>query len=168
MMNVFYLRLSLASLLAPNAAAATQTQSDVIIIGAGAAGMSAAKTLLARDPSLAITILEATDRIGGRVKTVQLGDTRVEMGAEEHYGQDGGNPVYDALTKKYPGIYREKGWDGSTVYAMPPYSPGGALGTCGTVSYGTQTGLSNNCADDPDWTTFIRIWPWSYVSHHRK
>jgi cation diffusion facilitator CzcD-associated flavoprotein CzcO len=67
MMNVFYLRLSLASLLAPNAAAATQTQSDVIIIGAGAAGMSAAKTLLARDPSLAITILEATDRIGGRV-----------------------------------------------------------------------------------------------------
>jgi ribulose 1,5-bisphosphate synthetase/thiazole synthase len=44
MMNFLYLRLLLASLLVPNTAA---TQSDVIIIGAGATGMSAAKTLLA-------------------------------------------------------------------------------------------------------------------------
>ncbi len=115
-----------------------------------------------------ITILEATGRIGGRVKTVQLGDTRVEMGAEEHYGPDGGSPVYDALNVKYPDIYQEQGWSGSIVYAMPPDSPGGALGTCGTISYGPETGLAKNCANDPDWRTYNGIWSWSYVSHHWK
>ena len=100
------------------------------------------------------------------MKTVQLGDTRIEMGAEEHYGPDGGNPVYNALNVKYPGIYREQGWNGSIVYAMSPNSPGGALSTCGTISYGPETGLAKNCADDPDWRTYNGIWSWSYVSHH--
>lgn len=41
----------------------------VIVVGAGIAGCTAAKTLV--DSGIHnITVLEATDRIGGRVKTV--------------------------------------------------------------------------------------------------
>ncbi len=70
---------------------ASAVQSDVIIVGAGPAGMSTAKTLLERDPTTTITILEATDRIGGRVRTTQL-------------GADGNNPVHVALVAEYPDI----------------------------------------------------------------
>jgi len=141
---------------------AAKNQSDVIIIGAGPAGMSAAKTLLERDPSVTITILEATDRIGGRVKTVQLGDSRVEMGAEEHYDSKGGNPVYQALTAAYPGIY-EDAFPGSVVYAMPSDSDPSMASpedTCGTITYGANAGVPKNCADDLAWENFIGIWDW--------
>ena len=157
-MNFFYLHLPLAVLLAPNALAG-----DVIIIGAGAAGMSAAKKLLDLDPSVQITILEATDRVRGRVKTVQLGDTRVEMGAEEHYDrivwQEKSNPIYEALTTTYGDIYQSATLF-SYVYAMPP----NPSSTCGTISYGAGTGLAKNCADDSDWKKFIGIYDWYWVS----
>lgn len=60
---------------------------DVIVIGAGAAGLAAAAAL--RDAGLAVIILEARDRIGGRMFTVQ--DSRcnapVELGAEFIHGR---------------------------------------------------------------------------------
>jgi len=133
------------------------TQCDVIIIGAGAAGMSAAKTLLQRDPMCTIKILEATEDIGGRVKTMQLGDSRVEMGAEEHYGPKGGNLVYQDLTAAYPGIYKDA-FPGSVIYAMPG-KPKPEEGTCDTITYG-ENGVSKNCADDLAWEKFIGIWDW--------
>jgi hypothetical protein len=169
-MNFFHLHLHLSTaiLLASHMVAATN---DVIIIGAGAAGMSAAKTLLERNASLAITILEATDRIGGRVRTIQLGDTRVEMGAEEHYGAKGGNPVYEAVTARYgtniyvDGDLRTGPVTGSIVYAMPPFAGSSDLGTCGTITYGTGI---KNCADDQAWKTYIGLWDWYWVRHHRR
>lgn len=41
---------------------------DILVIGAGAAGLGAAKVL--RATGLAVTVLEATDHIGGRARTV--------------------------------------------------------------------------------------------------
>jgi protoporphyrinogen oxidase len=43
----------------------------VVIVGAGFAGLTAARTLLDRAPpgSVSVTILEATDRVGGRART---------------------------------------------------------------------------------------------------
>jgi len=43
----------------------------------------AAKILI--DDGYDVLIIEATDRIGGRVKNQNLGDIRVELGAGEHY-----------------------------------------------------------------------------------
>lgn len=43
-------------------------ETDVVVIGAGAAGLSAAKTLVAS--GFSVTVLEAMDRIGGRAFTV--------------------------------------------------------------------------------------------------
>src|SRR3954447_22002265 len=58
---------------------------DVIIIGAGAAGLAAARDLAARR----IAILEARDRIGGRIHTLHPTDLAlpIELGAEFVHGE---------------------------------------------------------------------------------
>lgn len=48
-------------------------QPRIVVIGAGLAGLSAAKALL-ESGFTDVTVLEATDRIGGRVQSVQLGE----------------------------------------------------------------------------------------------
>jgi len=59
---------------------------DVIVIGAGAAGMAAALELAAA--GLSVSILEARDRIGGRIFTQRdrFVDTPIELGAEFIHG----------------------------------------------------------------------------------
>uniref|UniRef100_A0A8C9LAE6 Spermine oxidase n=1 Tax=Pavo cristatus TaxID=9049 RepID=A0A8C9LAE6_PAVCR len=51
-------------------------QPRIVVIGAGLAGLSAAKALL-ESGFTDVTILEATDRIGGRVQSVKLGKSSV-------------------------------------------------------------------------------------------
>ena len=75
--------------------AKADTASDVIVVGAGSAGLYAAKTL--QNLGYEVVVLEATDRIGGRVKSAVLGDMRVELGAEEHYLALGEKPVWPAM-----------------------------------------------------------------------
>jgi monoamine oxidase len=59
---------------------------DVLVIGAGAAGLAAARTLAQR--GLRVAILEARDRIGGRIYTLPTdGGPPVELGAEFVHGQ---------------------------------------------------------------------------------
>ena len=58
---------------------------DCIVIGTGAAGLSAAVTL--KDAGKDLIVLEARDRLGGRVHTVPLSDgTPVEHGAQMVHG----------------------------------------------------------------------------------
>jgi monoamine oxidase len=60
---------------------------DVVIIGAGAAGLAAARDL--NDAGLDVAILEARDRIGGRIFTVREPETSIpiELGAEFVHGR---------------------------------------------------------------------------------
>ena len=59
---------------------------DVIVIGAGAAGLAAARTLTAA--GLDVLVLEARDRIGGRIYTVHVpGLPPIELGAEFIHGR---------------------------------------------------------------------------------
>lgn len=62
---------------------------DVLIVGAGAAGLAAARVLTAA--GLRVAILEARDRIGGRILTAHqsvpgLGRVPIELGAEFVHG----------------------------------------------------------------------------------
>lgn len=54
-------------------------EADVVVIGAGAAGIAAARTLLAA--GLSVAVVEARDRIGGRALTVSLRGHPVDLGA---------------------------------------------------------------------------------------
>jgi len=54
---------------------------DVIVVGAGAAGLETARRLLAR--GLRVIVLEARDRLGGRVLSTTLATgTRIDLGAQ--------------------------------------------------------------------------------------
>jgi phytoene dehydrogenase-like protein len=63
------------------------TDCDVVIVGAGVAGLAAACTLARAGRN--VRCLEATDRVGGRILTVHdpLAPLPVELGAEFVHGQ---------------------------------------------------------------------------------
>lgn len=51
---------------------------DVVIVGAGAAGIGAARTLAGR--GLDLLVVDALDRIGGRAHSIRFGDWAVDLG----------------------------------------------------------------------------------------
>jgi monoamine oxidase len=59
--------------------------SEVLIIGAGMAGLTAARTLAGAGVS--VTVLEARNRVGGRILTQRIGDDTIELGAEFIHGR---------------------------------------------------------------------------------
>ena len=63
----------------------TNTSSDIIIVGAGAAGLMAAKELA---PHFRVTVLEARGEPGGRIRTTcRAGKKHIEQGAEFVHGR---------------------------------------------------------------------------------
>ncbi|MCJ8209338.1 FAD-dependent oxidoreductase [Mucilaginibacter sp. RS28] len=58
--------------------------SDIIIVGAGAAGLMAARTLAKAGKQ--VLVLEARDRIGGRAHTIEVAGQAIELGAEFVHG----------------------------------------------------------------------------------
>ncbi|BBN02833.1 polyamine oxidase [Marchantia polymorpha subsp. ruderalis] len=87
---------SVVSLMALQAAAEMIT-TDVIIIGAGASGITAAKTL-ADQGVTDFVMLEATDRVGGRVRNADFAGGKVELGANWVEGVNGPGPVNPVWT----------------------------------------------------------------------
>lgn len=63
---------------------------EVVVIGAGMAGLMAATTLADRD----VVVLEASQRAGGRVDTVRKGDYWINVGTQF---TEGTGPLIDAL-----------------------------------------------------------------------
>lgn len=81
----------MAALAATPARAATAAGKSVIVIGAGLAGLTAARRLLAGGAK--VTLLEARDRIGGRIWTSHAWpDMPIDLGASWIHGQEG-NPL---------------------------------------------------------------------------
>jgi monoamine oxidase len=61
------------------------TTVDVVVIGAGMAGLTAARAL--SEAGLKVLVVEAQDRIGGRIWTRHVGDEAIELGAEFVHGR---------------------------------------------------------------------------------
>ena len=58
---------------------------DVVVIGAGMAGLTAARALA--EAGLKVLVVEAQDRIGGRILTRHIGEEAIELGAEFIHGR---------------------------------------------------------------------------------
>lgn len=54
----------------------------MVVVGAGISGLAAAHELLARRPDAEVTVLEGSDRIGGKLRRVEVGGVVVDVGAE--------------------------------------------------------------------------------------
>lgn len=68
-------------------------RSKVVVIGAGVAGLTAASKLY-QSGQVEVCVLEASERVGGRMHTVTMGETKVEFGASWIHGTVG-NPIFD-------------------------------------------------------------------------
>ncbi|OUS96821.1 NAD(P)/FAD-dependent oxidoreductase [Rhodococcus sp. NCIMB 12038] len=66
---------------------------EVVVVGAGMAGLTAATTL---SPKADVVVLESTDRVGGRVETVRQGDYWVNVGTQF---TEGTGTLIDALDR---------------------------------------------------------------------
>ena len=128
---------------------AENTAHDVIVVGAGSAGLYAAKNLIA--DGYDVLIIEATDRIGGRVYSRTLGQTRIEMGAEEHYATNS-NPVWPAIRGQYGTSIYVNAYQGIEAYSMD-----GGTNTCWYKSSATR-----DCSDDPDVVQANEVYNWSW------
>ena len=122
------------------------TTNDVVVVGAGSAGLYAAKTL--QNLGYDVLIIEATNRIGGRIKSATLGDMRVELGAEEHYLALGKNPVWPAMRNQYGDDVYTDPYQGVTVYSMD-----NGEGTCWTAPVAI-----NACSYDSDIDLLSDFW----------
>jgi len=60
-------------------------ESDILIIGAGIAGLTAGRALA--EAGLQVMLVEARDRIGGRILSHRVGDDAIELGAEFVHGR---------------------------------------------------------------------------------
>ncbi|KAL5280241.1 hypothetical protein ACFFRR_004298 [Megaselia abdita] len=74
------------------------TNAKIVIIGAGASGITAATKLLSYGFKN-VLILEAQDRIGGRIYTVPFGDNFIDLGAQWCHGEKD-NIVYELVKDK--------------------------------------------------------------------
>ncbi|XP_011688273.1 PREDICTED: polyamine oxidase-like [Wasmannia auropunctata] len=75
----------------------TTKETKIVIVGAGAAGIAAASRLSQRGVN-DFVILEANDRIGGRIYTKDFGENVVDLGAQWVHGQIG-NVVFELASK---------------------------------------------------------------------
>jgi protoporphyrinogen/coproporphyrinogen III oxidase len=54
----------------------------VVVIGAGITGLTAAYRLVTAEPALDVVVLDADERVGGKIRSVAVGETRVEAGPD--------------------------------------------------------------------------------------
>lgn len=86
---------------------------SVIVVGAGIGGIAAARALY--DASIQVTVLEARDRIGGRVCTDYTFGFPVDLGASWLHGVCNENPLAPLIGRLGLPLYRTSG-DNSVLY----------------------------------------------------
>jgi len=138
----------------------TVLKKRVIIVGAGIAGIAAAREIL-KDDRFDVVILEGSNRAGGRMLTRSIDKTPVEFGATFIHGAGEHNVIYQ-LAKHYgmiPDNRREHSerWDKSTLSAV--FTNGESISSEVVMKY---WGIFSNLADDMEGTNNSSTWASMY------
>ncbi|GBF93957.1 hypothetical protein Rsub_06206 [Raphidocelis subcapitata] len=120
----------------PAAAAAEQQAADVIVVGAGIAGLAAAKELAAS--GLRVVVLEARNRTGGRLHSVPTAaGGRVDLGAMWAHGWNESHPLRPLISALGLNVSRKQNYNSGAIF-----QPGG--GRSSFLSYAqVQRGWTN-------------------------
>ena len=113
-MRVYFLVMACVSLLgcaSKESTVAQETVERVIVIGAGASGLTAARIL--QDNGIDVVVLEARNRIGGRTFTDDVAGASVDLGGAWIHGPKG-NPLASML-EAYGIPYEKHGYSISVV-----------------------------------------------------
>ena len=94
---------------------------SVVIVGAGVSGLTAAREL--KDAGLEVVVLEARDRVGGRIWSEALGGGVVDLGAMWLHGFSKNHPMAD-IVEEHPewGQLLEMDWE-----SCPDFELGSSL-----------------------------------------
>jgi oxygen-dependent protoporphyrinogen oxidase len=110
----------------------------VVVIGGGVSGLATAYRVMKADPSIDVVVLEANDRPGGKVRSVQVGDLVLPSGADSFLAR---KPWAVQLCKELgigdelvaPGATGAHLWTERGLVAMPKQAPFGIPGDIGQV-----------------------------------
>ena len=69
-----------------------QETTDIVIVGGGLAGLTAAQIF--EEQNIPYVLLEGSDKLGGRISTVQWQGGTLELGAQWVTGCSSKNPIY--------------------------------------------------------------------------
>lgn len=118
---------------------------EIIIVGAGMAGLTAARTLA--EAGLEVTVLEARDRIGGRILTHHVADNAIELGAEFVHGRP--SELWALITEAEADLYEREG--SSACYRD------GSLERCDTpgIAFDLLEGLENPPVPDISFSRYL-------------
>ena len=97
---------------------------DILVVGAGIAGIAAATSL--REQGQNVVLLEAKDRIGGRIWTDRSLGPPVDLGAFWLHGSGGGNPIM-SLVDQFNLDYMEEDFEALWLYQDGEVVDGGEL-----------------------------------------
>ena len=103
------------------------SRGQVVVIGAGMAGLAAARQLA--DAGVDVTVLEARERIGGRMWTDTSLGMPIDLGAAWIHGTKG-NPLV-ALANQAGAATVETDWDDIVVFDARGEVGAAARGPCG-------------------------------------
>ena len=150
---------------------AQSSEPDVVVIGAGAAGMAAARRLLAS--GLSVTVIEADRRIGGRVHTdLEIFGVPYDTGAHwlhigrlnpfVRYGQDNGFDVYEAPSEEILYVGRREATEQDYADYRSAYSAA-YQAIAGAGRRGQDVIAASVVPKGGDWSTLahMAIGPWS-------
>lgn len=92
----------------------------VVVLGAGLAGLAAARLL--SEAGRSVVVLEATDRVGGKIHSVEVAGARVDVGAEAMLnrrpeGVDLARAL--GLSIEHPALTSSRIWTGGTLRRLP-------------------------------------------------